>query len=115
MFCPVCRSEFREGIARCPDCEVVLVAELLPDLSHDASDLAPLLTTADLPFLMVVKSLLAAEGIPCLVSGEEGVRLIAVLPSGGFGTPKAVSMTVFVRQADLQDARRLVAPPAEGP
>jgi hypothetical protein len=30
MFCPVCKSEFREGFTRCGSCEVDLVAELGP-------------------------------------------------------------------------------------
>jgi hypothetical protein len=30
VFCPKCRDEFRDGIRRCPDCEVDLVREM-PD------------------------------------------------------------------------------------
>jgi hypothetical protein len=28
MFCPECHDEYRDGIARCADCDVALVHEL---------------------------------------------------------------------------------------
>src|SRR5881394_1334902 len=31
MFCPTCRSEYRQGFTRCGDCDVDLVPELRPD------------------------------------------------------------------------------------
>ena len=40
MFCPNCRSEFREGITRCPDCDVDLVAAL-PEERHDQAPWVP--------------------------------------------------------------------------
>jgi len=30
MFCPKCRTEYREGFSRCDDCDVDLIAELAP-------------------------------------------------------------------------------------
>jgi hypothetical protein len=36
MFCPQCKSEFRQGFSRCSDCDVDLVAEL-PKPQDDAS------------------------------------------------------------------------------
>lgn len=52
MFCPNCRDEFRDGIARCPDCEVRLVEELpekspprlsILEITHDSDRLGILL------------------------------------------------------------------------
>ena len=108
MFCPSCRGEFREGFFHCPDCDLDLVPQLPPEPLHDMANLAPLLTTSDLPFLAVVKSLLASQGIQCVVQGEESLRLNTILPSGGAVAPRALSSTVFVRQADLSKATQLV-------
>ena len=113
MFCPECKSEFRPGFNHCPDCDVDLVAELPPDPPHDTADLAELISTPDIPFLMIVKSLLESEGIPYLVQGEESLRLVSVLPSGGFGTPEILGAQVFVRPADLPMAQNLLRSAAD--
>ena len=31
MFCPICKSEYQPGITRCPEDEVDLVAQLIPE------------------------------------------------------------------------------------
>ncbi len=37
MFCPLCRAEYREGIYRCADCNVLLVSALPQDAGQEAS------------------------------------------------------------------------------
>ncbi len=38
MFCPVCESEYEEGVTRCPDHDVELVERLSPETARDASE-----------------------------------------------------------------------------
>ena len=38
MFCPVCESEYEEGVTRCAEHDAELVERLSPDTSHDASE-----------------------------------------------------------------------------
>ena len=37
MFCPLCKAEYREGIYRCEDCNVLLVSALPQDEEQEAS------------------------------------------------------------------------------
>ena len=36
MFCPKCKSEYRQGFTRCSDCDVDLVYELKQDTVPEA-------------------------------------------------------------------------------
>ncbi|MDT7540374.1 MAG: putative prokaryotic signal transducing protein [Acidobacteriota bacterium] len=38
MFCPVCESEYEEGLTRCPDHNVELVEKLSPETARDRSE-----------------------------------------------------------------------------
>jgi hypothetical protein len=38
MFCPVCESEYEEGVTRCADHDAELVVSLSPETSHDMSE-----------------------------------------------------------------------------
>jgi hypothetical protein len=109
MFCPECRGEFREGFTHCVACDRDLVAALEPLPEPDASELVPLVSTADVPFLMLLKSVLEAEGIAYSLSGEESLRLLTILPSGGHVAPLAVNATIFVHPTDLLAAQQLLS------
>lgn len=72
MFCPQCRQEYREGVASCNECGLALIGTL-PAEGHDEAglvDLVTVLKTSDLATMKVVKSLLEAEGIPCVLQGK---------------------------------------------
>ena len=72
MFCPQCRQEYRESVTTCEECGVALVGAL-PTVGHDEPeglDLVTVLQASDLATLEVAKSLLEAEGIPCVLQGE---------------------------------------------
>ena len=70
MFCPECRTEYREGFTVCADCKVNLVEVLLPEPEPVFIDYKEVLRTynpADIAFL---KSLLESEGIQYFFKGE---------------------------------------------
>ena len=96
MFCPECGDEFRPGFYRCPDCDVALVESTAPAPEAEPSESVELIRTANMPFLEVIKSLLASESIPYSVSGEEAMRLVTILPSAHFATPTSFGARLYV-------------------
>lgn len=69
-FCPTCKYEYREGIERCPECDVDLV-EKLDEEPKDTTDpeltdeeLVPVFACADLTEIELVKGILESAGIP---------------------------------------------------
>ncbi|HVT16901.1 MAG TPA: hypothetical protein VHQ90_12085 [Thermoanaerobaculia bacterium] len=64
MFCPLCHSEFREGITRCADCEVQLVDDLAGEGRGEATDLATVYETTDPDLLRRASKQMARAGIP---------------------------------------------------
>ncbi len=82
MYCPNCRSEFRQEITSCPDCEISLVVELPPQPEFSEDDLVQVFEATNVAVLPVVKSLLRSAEIPFLVQGDEAM---SVLPVGNMG------------------------------
>jgi len=74
MFCPECRSEYREGFTRCTDCDVDLVAEL-PALP--AVDEAPriVFTTSQPSEAALMKSVLEASGVEVFAFDEHQANI----------------------------------------
>jgi hypothetical protein len=72
MECPRCRTRYEEGVTRCPECDVELVADSPPAAADDAEwvELVTVLETGDSSLLLVAKSLLDAEHIPAFAEGE---------------------------------------------
>ncbi len=71
MFCPLCKTEYRECVDTCADCSVPLVAEL-PQKEDQAEtgDFVEVYETLDLSEVMIIKSVLDEEGIPYHFSGD---------------------------------------------
>jgi hypothetical protein len=94
MFCPECSAEYREGFARCSDCDVPLV-DALPPEEMDAirgSEEATVFVTRDMVEAETVKELLEANGIDAYISGES-----SPLP----GVPGEVRLIVNHHHAEL--------------
>lgn len=71
MFCPQCRSEYREGFTRCESCDVPLVAVLPPEAGDPSHrDLVTAFETGDPGLLAMAHSILDESGIPYLTQGE---------------------------------------------
>ncbi len=83
MYCPRCRTEYREGVSECADCGAPLVAEL-PKVAEEAHDLelVTVLETEDSVALGLAKAALEEAGIEYLVSSNEELRQFI---RGGFG------------------------------
>jgi len=94
MFCPECGAEFRDGFARCSDCDVPLVSVLPPE-EMDAtlsSEEATVFVTRDMVEAETVKELLEASGIEVYISGES-----SPLP----GVPAEVRLIVSQDRVEL--------------
>lgn len=70
MFCPVCRSEYMEGIAECHDCHVALVAELTDPLDVPPIEFEEVLRTYNQADLAVIRSVLDDGEIEYFFRGE---------------------------------------------
>jgi hypothetical protein len=116
MFCPQCRQEYREGVAACNECGRALVGTL-PAMGDDETewvDLVTVLKTSDLAATKVVKSLLEAEGIPCILRGE-GLQDLWGLGRAGTGFNVAAGpVQVQVRPQDATAAVELIEAHAPG-
>ena len=72
MHCPNCDVEYEEGITHCPACGAELAEDPVPTAKDTADwvNLVTVLKTGDVSLLLVAKSLLDAEGVPCFAEGE---------------------------------------------
>ena len=70
MFCPDCKSEFIDGITRCPVCRVALVDTLPADPEPAFVDYVEVLATYNPADVAFIKSLLDSEGIRYFFKGE---------------------------------------------
>jgi hypothetical protein len=115
MFCPECRTEYREGYTRCAECDVDLVAELPPEEQGMADmELEQVFETTDPTLLPVVKSVLESADIPYLLEGEEAFGMLPL--GGGFFNAghEALGVEVHVPRERAEEARALLASAALG-
>lgn len=104
-YCPRCRSEYEPSVSVCAECGVPLVESLPEEESRTGSDerLVAVWTGQGEMEAQVVRSILEASGIDCMISGES-LRLTHGLTIDGLGQAR-----VLVRESDLDRAREAMA------
>ena len=100
MNCPQCGARYSAETRRCPTCDVELTEKPAQRPRDEAKwvDDVVVLETTDESTLLVARSLLEAEGIPCFAQGEEGQQLLGAGP-----------MRLRVRVGNQKAARALLA------
>ncbi len=103
MFCPNCRTEYKEGITVCADCGAKLVAELPPDPADTTGEVVTVLESRDLAVVALAKSMLDEAGIGHIAKGEIPMEQLAVGP-----------VEIQVDRDDAEMARDLLKDLGEG-
>ena len=103
MFCPVCESEYEEGVTRCAEHDAGLVERLSPDTSHDASEarFVPLHNVGSPAEAEMVVDILTQNEIRAAVQSG-GMDALSPLLSAA--SPGAM---VLVDERDLDRAREI--------
>jgi hypothetical protein len=100
MFCPNCKTEYRDGFSKCSDCGADLVRELPKFAMPNSDDSAELIWLGSNPQAIAgVKKLLAGAGIQFSEGNPESHMLFA----------KALPSTmIYVLSSDFLRARMLI-------
>lgn len=105
MFCPICRSEYEEGVLRCPDHDAELVATLASvEDSRDDSEarFVPLHNHGSPAEAEMVHDILTKNGIRAAVKSS-GLDVFSPLLSSGAGA------VILVDERDLDRAQEIYA------
>ena len=70
MFCPRCRTEYREGFSVCVDCDSDLVDELPPEEKPEFIEYVEIMGTYNPADVALIKSILDAENITYYFNAE---------------------------------------------
>ena len=76
MYCPKCKSEYRQGFYKCADCNTYLVNEL-PLEATDQDEFVEVFSTYNQGEIAFIKSVLDGEDITYFFQGESSTMLIA--------------------------------------
>lgn len=104
MWCPSCQAEFVEGITRCPECEVDLVAELpVEEVEYIPETCKMVLETSDEVQASLVAGLLEENGIPCKIENAS-FHANPVVVSGDINCVR-----LWVEDDHLEEAQKILA------
>lgn len=75
MFCPKCRTEYREGFYLCADCNSDLVDELPPEQMPEFVKYVEVMGTYNPADIALIKSILDAENITYYFNAEHFMHI----------------------------------------
>src|SRR5919199_2282842 len=106
MFCPVCESEYEEGVKRCPDHNVELVKKLSPDTARDRSEarFVPLHNVGSPAEAEMVNDILVQNGIRSAVQSGGMDAFSPLLSTTSPGAMVLVDERDFDRAQELYNA-----------
>lgn len=70
MYCPQCRTEYREGFDVCADCKIKLVEELPPEPDPEFIEYEQVMQTYNPADIAIIKSILDAEEVTYYFKGD---------------------------------------------
>jgi len=98
MFCPKCKSEYREGFTQCKECHTDLVTQLATEEFENDDDFIELASGLQQNAIGVIKSILDAEEIEYTIFDE----------SAGSLYPVPGTNRLMVAKSDYQAAQELL-------
>ena len=99
MFCPQCKSEYREGFTVCADCSIPLVDELPPEKEPEFIEYEEVLGTYNPADIMIIKSILDGEHITYYFNAEQFMYV----------RPMAEPARLMVAKEDVETAKEILA------
>jgi hypothetical protein len=107
MFCPICESEYEEGVTRCPDDDAQLVEKLLPEAgATDGSEarFVPLHRLGSPPEAEMVNEILTKSGIRSVVKSGGNDALSPLLSATADGALILVDERDYDRAMEVYTA-----------
>lgn len=98
MFCPKCKSEYREGFTVCADCDIALIEELPPEKEPVFVEYEEVLGTYNPADIMIIKSILDAENITYYFNAEHFMYV----------RPMAEPARLMVAKEDVETAKEII-------
>jgi len=109
MYCPECRTEYREGFFECADCEVALVKECPPEPTVEFQELVTVLRNPSPAMLAIAKSVLGSADIPYLDKSEMAQDLVGCGRMPGGFNPIIGGVQLQVPAPYVEEAQELLS------